>query len=118
VTVIETPGSFNARYGWLAIPLVIDGTFRFTVLVSGFPRSVMRSDVIADLPAFFQQSGPDRYVMRRATIGSEAVTGLEVVASGQIGRLRVDGALGQDFLGRFTDINLNIPTMMLTFTTP
>jgi hypothetical protein len=108
----------SARYGWIGVPVVIDETFRLLWLVSGFPGSVVSAETITALPAYFRETAPGRYVMQRATLGGEPLADLEVRVSRQIGRVRAEGALGQDFLRRFTDINLNVPMMRLTFTTP
>ena len=115
---ISVAADLSSGHGWLTVPLVIDGTFRLTMLVSAFPRSAVSAETITNLPAYFEQRAPGRYLMRQATLGGESVLDLVVRASGQIGRLDADGVLGQDFLRRFTDINLNVPSSTLTFTGP
>jgi hypothetical protein len=118
VTAISVPADLSARHGGVAVPLVIDGTFRLTMLITAFPSSAVSADAIADLPVFFESTAPGRYLMRRASLGGEPVVDLVVGVSRQIGRIEADDAFGQDFLRRFTDINLNLPSSTLTFIGP
>ena len=118
MTVIAVSAEFSSRHGWLAIPLEIDGTFQLRMLISGFHTSIVSTNAVTAFPAFFQETAPGRYLMRRATIGEQAILDFEVRISRQIRRLGADGALGQDFLRRFTDINLNVPSSVLAFTGP
>jgi hypothetical protein len=116
VTVVGVEARLNDRYGWIGVPLVIDGTFRLLFLVSALRGSVVSSEALTTLPAYFREVAPGRYVMHRARLGAEPLVDLELQVSRQIARVQADGALGQDFLRRFTDVNLNIPNMTLTFT--
>jgi hypothetical protein len=115
VTVITVDGFIHPRHGWIGVPLILDSVFNLRMLVSGYQRTVVSQRTLETLPYLFDRIGPNRYSVRRASLGGEPITGLQVATSRQIERLDADGILGLDFLERFTDINLNLPSRIITF---
>lgn len=98
------------------VPFVLGSLIILEMIVSVYPQSRVSQDVIETFPYFFRSTGGNRYHFISASFGEQPLTDLEVGLSTQVRRLEADGVLGLDFLRRFTDINLNIPTMQLTLT--
>jgi hypothetical protein len=57
---------------------------------------------------------PGLHQASQAIIGGQAVVDVQSRVSRRVTSLGLDGLLGLDFLGRFTDVHFNVPTMLLT----
>lgn len=116
MTAATVTAWFNLKHGWLGVPLELPGLYLFQVMVSGFPTSVVSTEMVLRLPSCFEPVGQGRYRMHSLTLGGQPLGDLEVGVSTQIRRLDAYGALGLDFLRRFSEIKLDVRASQLTFT--
>jgi hypothetical protein len=102
---------------WLTVPLHLAGQFTLDmVLDTGSPLSgisYLTRDVLARQDLLVPV-GPRRYLLRDLTIENQPIPDLVVRLSQRASAVGIDGMLGLDFLNRFSDIHLNVPTLWLT----
>lgn len=113
MTAFSVRAELDHRRGWFSIPIEIDDVFGLNFAVSVFRGSIMKLEVIESLSVYFQGVGSGRYLARRATLGGQPIE-FQVASSARLRLPAIDGVLGMDFLGRFTDVNLNLPTSTLS----
>jgi hypothetical protein len=90
------------------------------VLDTGTPAtgiSVSTRDARLDAGVLLS-TGPGSYLLRRVSVQGQPLPDLTGRLSHRLTQVRAQGALGLDFLGRFTDIHFHVPSGMLTLSSP
>ena len=114
------PALVDPRRGWLVIWLQVGGLFRFRTSLTFLPGSKLSQELVQFLGPFglLTPLGPGTYRLKELAIGGGGVPDLDVGVSIHVARAHVDGMLGMDFLARFSEIRLELPSGLLTLLDP
>ena len=106
---------------WLTLRLYIQGhAGPLMVLDTAAPFSAI-SESARDSLAAQGLLGPVRgrhYLLRNLTIQGQSVPDLRVGLSLRVTQLGVDGLLGLNFFGLFTEIHCHVPSLRITLSRP
>lgn len=102
----------------MLIPIDIGARSFDMVLDTGSPLSSISEDMYRILleTAGIGTVAGNGYVLRHPMIQGQRIDDLPVRLSRRVTRVGADGVLGIDFLGRFTEIHVHVPTLRLTLT--
>ena len=106
----------HPRRWWLLVPMEVGEHTVRMVLDTGSPLSSISEDTYDALSDTdrIARVGRDTYLLRAPTIQEQTIADLRVRISRRVSRVGADGALGLDFLGRFTDVHFHVPSLRLT----
>jgi hypothetical protein len=100
------------------VPVEVGGDVVLEMVLSTYaPLSYVKDDIVDALVrlGFAEFDGNNRYRLQNVSIHRQSLPDLSVRARPtRIGD--VDGALGLDFMNRFTDIHYHVPSLQLTLT--
>jgi hypothetical protein len=121
VTELVIQTYFDARHGWVTVWLDVQGrqTLRL-VLDTGTFLSAISEGTRTDLASegLLEPLPRNRWLLRGLALDSQPIADLPVQVSRRATEAGVDGLLGLDFLGRYTEVRFHFPTMRLTLVTP
>ena len=111
--VIQT--ILDTAHFWILVPVEVgDGLLINFVLDSGSPLTSMSERLYNRLRPYLRQIGKNRYILRPVRLAGHDLGSLNIRGSDFLSRVGADGVLGLDFLTRFTHIEFDVPTLLLT----
>lgn len=118
---IEIQARQHDRYGWVLVPISVQGKTVIDMVVNlGVPRSSISAATRDEL--IMKELVPPRrdrsYVLDGLSVQGQPLPPLSVRVSGALGRIGAGGILGLDFFAQYEDIHFHVPSFRLTLNGP